>query len=67
MAKQQKPLTYEEFIALAKQNYSKGGAMYVECWEKYQFDDYVKWFGEITEKGAMEMFEIELESCMNPY
>lgn len=54
-------LTYEEFIDLAKQNYSKGGDGYVECWEEYQFDDYVKLFGAITEKKALEMFAADYE------
>ena len=40
-----KALTYEEFIALAKENYTKGGDVAVECWERYQFDEYVKMFG----------------------
>lgn len=51
-----KALTYEEFIALAKENYNKGGDVIVECWERYQFDDYVKMFGAITKTKAMRMF-----------
>ena len=37
-------LTYEEFIALAKENYTEGGDVVVECWERYEFDYYVKEF-----------------------
>ena len=54
-------LTYEEFIDLAKQNYCKGGDGYVECWEEYQFNDYVTMFGPITEKKALEMFAADYE------
>lgn len=65
-----KALTYEEFIALAKENYTKGGDVAVECWEKYQFEDYVKLFGPVTEARALQMFrqwrseEKELEAMM---
>lgn len=65
-----KALTYEEFIALAKENYTKGGDVAVECWEKYQFEDYVKLFGPVTEARALQMFrqwrseEKELEAVM---
>ena len=51
-----KTLTYEEFIALAKENYSKGGDVAVECWEKYQFDEYVEMFGPVTKTRALRMF-----------
>lgn len=51
-----KALTYEEFIALAKENYTKGGDDAVECWERYQFDEYVKMFGAVTKTKALRMF-----------
>ena len=51
-----KALTYEEFIALAKENYNKGGDVAVECWEKYQFDEYVEMFGPVTKTKTMQMF-----------
>ncbi len=51
-----KALTYEEFIALAKENYTKGGDVAVECWERYQFDEYVKMFGAVTKTKALRMF-----------
>ncbi len=51
-----KALTYEEFIALAKENYTKGGDVVVECWERYQFDYYVKEFGPVTKTKAMRIF-----------
>lgn len=51
-----KALTYEEFIALAKENYNKGGDVAVECWERYQFDDCVKMFGAVTKTKAFRMF-----------
>lgn len=52
-----KTLNYREFMELARQNYCKGGMVFYECWEEYQFDDYVKMFGEITENEAMKMFK----------
>lgn len=51
-----KALTYEEFIALAKENYTKGGDVAVECWEQREFDFYVKEFGPVTKTKAMRMF-----------
>ena len=49
-------LTYEEFIALAKENYTKGGDVVVECWERYEFDYYVKEFGPVTRTKALQIF-----------
>lgn len=54
--KRGKSLTYEEFIALAQENYCKGGDVIVECWEKSQFDEYVRMFGAITKTAAIKMF-----------
>ena len=54
-----KALTYKEFIELAEKHYINGGCVFVECWEEYQFNDYVRMFGEITEEYAMEMFARE--------
>ena len=51
-----KALTYEEFVALAKENYTKGGDVAVECWEQREFDFYVKEFGPVTKTKAMRMF-----------
>ncbi len=51
-----KALTYEEFIALAQENYNKGGDVAVECWERSQFDYYVKEFGVVTKTKAFRMF-----------
>lgn len=49
-------LTYEEFIALAKENYTKGGDGYVECWDDRTFTYFVKEFGPITKTQALQMF-----------
>ena len=49
-------LTYEEFIALAKENYTEGGDVVVECWERYEFDYYVKEFGPVTRAKALQIF-----------
>lgn len=49
-------MAYEEFLSLAKENYIKGEDVAVECWERYQFDDYVKMFGPITKTKVFQMF-----------
>ena len=40
---------------MARENYAKGGDVVVECWEKYQFEDYVKLFGSVTRARAFQM------------
>ena len=40
---------------MARENYAKGGDVMVECWEKYQFEDYVKLFGSVTKARALQM------------
>lgn len=50
-------LTYQEFIELAKQNYCKGGMVFFECWDETAFDYFCKEFGKITEKKAFQMFK----------
>lgn len=57
----ERALTYEEFIALAKANYTKGGDGYVECWDDRTFAYYVHEFGPITEASALEMFDMALD------
>lgn len=49
-------LSYEEFIALAREHYSRGGDVAVECWDKRVFDDYVEMFGPVTKTKALRMF-----------
>ena len=53
-----KALTYEEFISLAKENYNKGGDVAVECWERREFDYYVKEFGPVTKTKALQTFRL---------
>ena len=52
----ERALTYEEFIALAKANYTKGGDGYVERWDDRTFTYFVKEFGPITKTQALQMF-----------
>ena len=52
----ERALIYEEFIALAKANYTKGGDGYVECWDDRTFTYFVKEFGPITKTRARQMF-----------
>ena len=49
-------LTYEELMALARENYNKGGDGYVECWDERTFAYFVKEFGPITKARALQMF-----------
>ncbi len=56
--KNNETLTYEEFIALGKENYTKGGDVVYECWERYEFEEYVKMFGAMTEQKAMSLFRL---------
>lgn len=54
----EKALTYEEFIALAQENYNRGGDVVVECWDQRQFDYYVKEFGTMTKTKALQTFRL---------
>ena len=56
-----KALTYEEFMEYAKAHYNRGGDGFFECWEQSEFDYYVKEFGPITKRKALEMFRIDYE------
>ena len=49
-------LTYAELMALARENYNKGGDGYVECWDERTFAYFVKEFGPITKAKALQMF-----------
>ncbi len=57
----ERALTYEEFIALAKANYTKGGDGYVECWDDRTFTYFVKEFGPITRASALDAFAQALD------
>ena len=52
------PITYEELIEFAKENYTKGGDSVYECWDEQTFNTYVEEFGPITKKSAFEMFNM---------
>lgn len=54
-----KGMGYDEFIDYAQKHYNKGGDAYVECWDRKQFDYFVKNFGEITKRRALQMFKLE--------
>lgn len=59
-------LSFKDLYELARANYENGGDTIVECWDERTFNDYVREFGPITEKDALEMFstcsEIEKDS-----
>ncbi len=52
-----KSLNWKEFYKLALRNYENGGDGIVECWDENTFNEYVKEFGPITEKVALDMFD----------
>lgn len=52
----QKTLTYEEMKKLAEENYCEGGDVFVECWDRKDFEEAVKECGPFTVRKAMDMF-----------
>lgn len=60
---EERALTYEEFIALAKANYAKGGEIFVECWDERTFSYFTENFGQITESRALATFA-RLPQCL---
>lgn len=51
-------LSYEEFQALAKANYTKGGDVVVECWGRTEFEEYITEFGAMTGAKAQALFDL---------
>ena len=58
-----KVLTYEEALELAKAYYAQGGDGFYETTEKYQFDDMIKDFGPMTVKKLKQDFGIFDSVC----
>ena len=56
-----KALTYEELMALAKANYDKGGDSYFDRWDERVFNYFVENFGPITEATALASFALAFE------
>lgn len=54
-----KGMTYEELMSFAKDHYNEGGDATFECCDRRWFDDYVKQFGPMTKRKALEMFAID--------
>ena len=50
-----KPISYEEFQALGHKYYTNGGDVIVECWDEEAYNDYCKEFGQMTERGALNL------------
>ena len=51
-----KGLTYDELMALALENYDRGGDQTYECWDEKTFNLYVSMFGAMTKRKALDMF-----------
>lgn len=56
-----KALTYEGLMALAKANYDKGGDGYFDKWDERVFNYFVENFGVITEATALAAFALAFE------
>ncbi len=60
-------VSYEDFLRIARAEYAHGGDCIVECWERYQFDEYVKLFGKVTARRVYVMckqyYEQECEAA----
>lgn len=54
-------LTFDQFMALARENYGKGGDGYGECWDERTFAYFVKEFGPITRASALDAFAQALD------
>lgn len=53
-----KVLTYDEFMKLSLEYYTRGGDGYYECWDKRQFYEYQAQHGAITKSKALEMYKL---------
>ena len=56
-----KGLTYEELMDYAKQHYNRGGDATYECCDENWYNEYVKMFGPITKRRALQMFKLDYE------
>ena len=45
-------MNYEELIKWGMKHYNEGGDVFVECWDKSDYNEYVKEFGLMTEETA---------------
>ena len=64
-----KYLTYDEFIALAKKNYKKGGDGYYECTSKKDWEREPEIFSKLTKTKALQMFAVayDIDQDMKGY
>ena len=51
-------LTYEEAYKFALANYEEGGDVFVECWDRQQFDEYIRLFGPLSKSIMKKMFKM---------
>ena len=56
-----KAMTYEELMEYALKHYNRGGDQTYECCDRKWFDEYVKMFGPMTKRKALDMFRIDYE------
>lgn len=51
-------LSYEQARDYAIKNYEAGGDVFVECWDKKDFDEYIKACGPFTKTKLRRLFRI---------
>ncbi len=56
-AEENKTLSYDELISLARKHYNDGGDGIVECWDENTYNTYIKEYGPITTKVAMQIIK----------
>lgn len=56
-----KILTYNELMELAKEFYNEGGDGIYECWDECTYNYYVQEFGPITVETAFVLFGVDAD------
>lgn len=56
-----KILTYNELMELAKEFYNEGGDGICECWDECTYNYYVQEFGPITVETAFVLFGVDAD------
>ena len=48
-------MSYDELIKWGMKHYNEGGDVFVECWSKSDYNEYIAEFGELTEEDVKFM------------
>lgn len=60
-ASNNKVLTYNELMELAKEFYNEGGDGIYECWDERTYNEYVQEFGPITVETTFMLFGVDAD------